>query len=162
MTNEVHHISPEVAAALEDPSVRAVFERELAVNRLLLAIADAMESAGVSQVELARRMNKKPQAISRALQGQQNLTVGTILELAVHLGKTVRFQLLPLAALRAVTEPVVFTQAATESTVQSHDYPMNTVRNSPGSFKDLLARDERWRVTPTVERGYATDSELCH
>ncbi|MBS1941095.1 MAG: helix-turn-helix transcriptional regulator [Bacteroidetes bacterium] len=131
------------------------------MNRLLLALEEAMEAAGISQAEIARKTGKKAQAISRAFNGQQNLTIGTILEIAVSLGKTVRFQLSNLPILRTATEPVLFTQAQSESTVQSYPYPAATVRNQDGSFK-YLNKNEHWKVTENHPAFVSSSSQLCH
>ena len=97
-------ISPMLAKILESPGQRAAFEREHAVNGFLLGIEKAMADQKVSKASLAEKTGRKAQVISRAMQGKQNLTIGTMVDLAVALGKTLEIRVVDLPKLQVVTE----------------------------------------------------------
>lgn len=64
-------------------------------NRLDLSFAVAdriamiLESKGMSQRELARRMNKRPSEISKWLRGTHNFTISTIADISNVLGEPI-------------------------------------------------------------------------
>ncbi|TDW96999.1 helix-turn-helix transcriptional regulator [Dinghuibacter silviterrae] len=53
---------------------------------IAVRVLDALKAQGLSQKELAERMNVSPQQISKIVSGQENLTLETILNLEVTLG----------------------------------------------------------------------------
>ncbi len=72
---------------LADPAFRAGFERKLAkisaIAELLGAIEAARARKQVPKAEVARRIERRPEAISRLLSGRdQNPTLDTIADLA--------------------------------------------------------------------------------
>jgi plasmid maintenance system antidote protein VapI len=97
-------ISPMLAKLLDSPAQRAIFEREHTINCFLLGIEKAMADQKMTKTSLAGKMGKKTQAISRAMQGKQNLTIGTMVDLAVALGKTVEIKVVDLPKVQVVTE----------------------------------------------------------
>jgi len=122
-------ISPMLAKILESPGQRAVFEREHAINGFLLGIEKAMSAQNVSKVRLAEKTGRKAQAISRAMQGKQNLTIGTMVDLAVALGKTVEIRVVDLPKLQIAPESKA--SAAQRSQVWAEEYLKEMVDLGP-------------------------------
>jgi len=122
-------ISPMLAKILESPGQRAVFEREHAINGFLLGIEKAMSAQNVSKVRLAEKTGRKAQAISRAMQGKQNLTIGTMVDLAVALGKTVEIRVVDLPKLQ--TAPESKASAAQRSQAWTEEYLKEMVDLGP-------------------------------
>lgn len=104
MTPRTARLSPMLVKLLADPEARTVFEREQAINAFLLGLEGAMKDQDLSRSELAKRVGKSPQSVSRALKGKQNLTVGTMMELLVSVGKTLDLQVVDLPPLQATME----------------------------------------------------------
>lgn len=104
--------SDEYLELLKDPEARRIFEEEAVLASFSAAIETAMKKAGVTQKELAAKAGKTPQAVCRALRGSQNLTVGTMLDLAFALGCTLNLEVVPLAELLPMgtgnSEPISF------------------------------------------------------
>ncbi|HEY7932436.1 MAG TPA: XRE family transcriptional regulator [Solirubrobacteraceae bacterium] len=76
---------------LADPSFRAGFEKKLAkiksIAEVLQIIEAARERENIPKAELARRMERKPEAISRLLRGQgANPTLDTLIDLIDAIG----------------------------------------------------------------------------
>lgn len=53
---------------------------------IAVRVLDALKAQGISQKELALRMNISPQQVSKIVKGQENLTLETISNLEVALG----------------------------------------------------------------------------
>jgi len=76
---------------LQDPEFKAGFERKLAkvksIAEVMHVIEAVREEEGVAKAELARRMERKPSAVSRLLgAGGANPTLDTLVDLADALG----------------------------------------------------------------------------
>ena len=76
---------------LVDPSFRAGFERKLAkvksIAEVLQVIELIRERDNIPKAELARRMERKPEAISRLLRGEgANPTFDTLIDLVDAIG----------------------------------------------------------------------------
>lgn len=76
---------------LADPIFRAGFERKLAkikgIAEVLSVIEDVREREGIPKAEVARRMERKPEAISRLLRGEgANPTLETLVDLIDAIG----------------------------------------------------------------------------
>jgi ribosome-binding protein aMBF1 (putative translation factor) len=76
---------------LQDPEFKAGFERKLAkvksIAEVINVIETVREEEGLAKAELARRMDRKPSAISRLLSGSgANPTLDTLVDLADALG----------------------------------------------------------------------------
>jgi transcriptional regulator with XRE-family HTH domain len=74
---------------------------ELAALDYTSALWVAMRRGDVSQVELANRIGKKPAYISRVLNGAPNITIRTMVEMALALGMRVQITLLEKEAVGA-------------------------------------------------------------
>ena len=66
-------------------------EREKTKSRMIIAarIDDYMIQAGLSKMELSRRLNKRPSEITRWLSGTHNFTTDTLTEIAFELNVTI-------------------------------------------------------------------------
>ena len=53
---------------------------------IAIKVLDALDAQGLTQKDLAERMNVSPQQISKIVKGQENLTLQTIIELESILG----------------------------------------------------------------------------
>jgi antitoxin component HigA of HigAB toxin-antitoxin module len=53
---------------------------------IALKVLGALKAQGLTQKELAERMDVTPQQISKIVKGQENLTLETIAKLELHLG----------------------------------------------------------------------------
>ena len=76
---------------LADPSFKAGFERKLAKVKSIAEVLHVIESVraqeNVPKAEIARRMDRKPEAVSRLLRGQgANPTLDTLVDLVDALG----------------------------------------------------------------------------
>lgn len=76
---------------LDDPSFRASFEKKLArvksITEVLRVIELVRERENIPKAELARRMDRKPEAISRLLRGEgANPTLDTLIDLVDAIG----------------------------------------------------------------------------
>lgn len=98
--------SQEAIDLLSDPANRLVWEEEGLLGAFALGVEKALETRGMSQADLARKLGKKPQAISRAMRGGQNLSVRTMLEMALALGQTVKMSVEPCEDIASATVPV--------------------------------------------------------
>jgi transcriptional regulator with XRE-family HTH domain len=78
---------------LHDPQVRRVFEEELAVGEAIDTLAALLQSQGLSQTELAKRLGVSRSRVSQILSGAENLTLRSLGALGWALG--VRFEVAP-------------------------------------------------------------------
>jgi len=80
--------TPEARAEFDLEVKKAAEEfRKEAMKELADEIKAARKRAGVSQTELARRLNTNKSVISRVEAGDQNLTVEYIIKIAIALGR---------------------------------------------------------------------------
>lgn len=83
---------------LEDPYFRAGFERKLAkleaTNDLLHSLERARARKQLTKAEVARRINRRPEAVSRLLAGKdQSASLDTITDLAYALGLEIELRI---------------------------------------------------------------------
>lgn len=76
---------------LADPSFKAGFDRRLAkvksIAEMLQVVDQVRERENLPKAEIARRMNRKPEAISRLLRGEgSNPTLDTLVDLIDAIG----------------------------------------------------------------------------
>lgn len=81
--------------ALTDLEIRRAFEEELLYGEATDTIAGLLESLGLSQRELARRLGVSEGRVSQILSGSENLTLRTLAAVGWALG--IRFELAPTA-----------------------------------------------------------------
>jgi len=79
------------AAAEKDPA----YWSERAILRVAEEIALAMERAGISRSELARRLGASPAYVTKILRGNANFTLDSLARIAYSLGGEFRFHLAP-------------------------------------------------------------------
>lgn len=104
--SDLKKYSREVIELLEDPSMRLAWEEEGLLGELALGLEKAMKTAGVTQADIARKIGKTPQAISRALSGGQNLSVRTMLQIALALNQTIKVRVEPMEDVATATLPI--------------------------------------------------------
>ena len=76
------------------PPARLVYERELLFGEAIETVAALLASQGISQRELAERLDRSEARVSRILKGGENTTLKTIADLGYALG--IRFALVPI------------------------------------------------------------------
>jgi helix-turn-helix protein len=87
-----------LARELEDPYFRAGFERKLATikatNELVSTLERARRKKRLTKAEVARRVNRRPEAVSRLLAGKdQHPTLDAIADLAYALGLEIELRI---------------------------------------------------------------------
>ena len=82
-------------ALIEDQANDEEFQFELASIDLRTSIIQQMDSAGLSRSDLAERMGVSRARVSQILNGQDNLTLKTLVAIAHALGATVSVSLCP-------------------------------------------------------------------
>ncbi len=93
---------------LKDPDFRREYYRERAVLDYLFDLEKGMSSKGITRSMLANRVGCSAANVSRALQKDANLTVGTMVDYALATGMYIRVQALPLStAFMPTTSPDV-------------------------------------------------------
>jgi hypothetical protein len=80
---------------LADPQARRAFEEELLFGEATDTLAAVIESLGITQRELARRLNVSEGRVSQVLSGAENLTLRSLAALGWAIA--VRFELNPVA-----------------------------------------------------------------
>ncbi len=75
-------------------------------------IVEAMDAAGVTQAELARRLGTSRAHVSALLRGRRNMTLRTLAEVAHALGRRVEISLAPLAPPTAGVDRLPVSQDA--------------------------------------------------
>lgn len=113
--NSQNKYSKEVLDLLGDPAMRLVWEEEGLLGEFALMVEKELGSRRMTKADLARLISKSPQAVSRALGGSQNLSVRTMLEIALALGRTVKIDLPKLDDLSKVEGPTVMRQTVVKS-----------------------------------------------
>jgi ribosome-binding protein aMBF1 (putative translation factor) len=81
---------------LKNPKFRKAFDEVDAEVRLAVAIAEAREQAGLTQVALAKALHTKQTNISRIERGEQNLTLHTLEGIAKALHCRLNIKLQPV------------------------------------------------------------------
>ncbi len=71
---------------------------ESTIARAQSTICNAMDSAGITRAELARRMGRSRAFVTQILRGSHGLTVRTLARALFACGVVLEFNLLPLAA----------------------------------------------------------------
>lgn len=86
-----------LTANLEDWEFRRLYERELVAESFIVRIEDAMDEQKVTKTELAKRMECTSANISRAMRKTTNMTIATMVDMALSLNLRVRITLEPVA-----------------------------------------------------------------
>ena len=69
-----------------DKESSPVFDKVAAKMRTAARIADAMQAAGLSKSQFARKMGKSPSEITKWLSGTHNFTIDSLQEISAVLG----------------------------------------------------------------------------
>lgn len=81
--------------SLKDPEIRAEYERQQPEFALIQAMLDARMKKGITQKEIAKRMNTKQSVISRLETGNANPSVAFLKKLAAALNTTLEINFIP-------------------------------------------------------------------
>lgn len=87
-----------LASNLEDWEFRRLYHRELVAESFITTIECVMEERGVTKAELAKRMECSAANVSRAMRKTTNMTIATMVDMALSLDLCVGIELKPLAA----------------------------------------------------------------
>jgi|GEM_PF-3042669 len=79
---------------------RTEFEREYIAIETANELYQALQNTGMSKAEFARQTKRSKAYITRIFQGNYNLTIGTIAELAHHLGGRVKVSFSPARKMK--------------------------------------------------------------
>jgi transcriptional regulator with XRE-family HTH domain len=91
------------------------------IDRLVNALDEAREAAGLTKAELARAIGAEPASIRRLFaSGTSNPTLGTLAEVASALGMQVTLSPLPASERRKVTQPLVQGRVADPKALAEH------------------------------------------
>jgi transcriptional regulator with XRE-family HTH domain len=77
----------------ETPEEQKIFVRQY--TDIVVRIHELMQLNGLTQKDLADRMNKKPSEINKWLKGKHNLTLKTIAKLEAELGDSIIYTISP-------------------------------------------------------------------
>jgi len=72
-----------VGSSLEDPEIRAHFEREWLADEIIAALEQRMKELGISRAELARKLKCTPANVTKLFRRGTNLTLSSIVDLAL-------------------------------------------------------------------------------
>lgn len=123
---------------LTDPEIRRVYEEEVLLGEATATVAGMLESLGLSQAELARRLGVTPGRVSQILSGHENIGMRTLGALGWALG--VRFELQPVPMADRAGTPAVADPPA--PAWLSRLGPQPTVRFAALEPKDYSERDD--------------------
>lgn len=88
-------------ANLEDPEFRRLYEREGVAEQFIAQVETHRAAQKLSRSDLARRMDCKPANITRIMRRTSNLTLDTLVDLALAVSCRVRILLEPIAIREA-------------------------------------------------------------
>lgn len=115
----------DLAKDLQDPEFLRDYVVEsmriATIDRLVNALNEAREAAGLTKAELARAIGAEPASIRRLFaSGNSNPTLGTLAEVASALGMQVTLTPLPAAERRNVTQPLLQGRVADPKALAEH------------------------------------------
>lgn len=84
-----------------DPERRRTLRREELMIEVTEALARALEEAGITRAEVARRMGRTRGHVTQLLGGGRNLTLGSVAEMADALGCRVEVTIRPRAQAKS-------------------------------------------------------------
>ena len=90
---------------LNDPDYQAAYEQLAAEFELASTIIAARTQAGLTQAELAQRMNSKQSLVARLESGAQNTTVKTLTRIATATGTELKISFVQSMDPSASQEP---------------------------------------------------------
>ena len=126
----------DLAQDLQDPEFLRDYVVEsvriATIDRLVNALDEAREAAGLTKAELARAIGAEPASIRRLFaSGNSNPTLGTLAEVASALGMQVTLTPLPAAERRKITQPLLQGRVADPKALAEH---LVAVRGGPLAF----------------------------
>src|SRR5438067_1040533 len=90
---------------LSNPHARRTFEEELLFGEATDTLGAVIESLGITQRELARRLKVSEGRVSQILSGQENLTLRSLAALGWAIA--IRFELNPVAMVERTGTPAL-------------------------------------------------------
>src|SRR4051812_37073738 len=86
----------EIERFVEDPEGMKLFQQERAILEATMRICEAMKEQGVSRSQLAQKLGKSKGYVSQLLDGQQNMTLRTLSDVFLVLGRAVHLHTGPV------------------------------------------------------------------
>jgi transcriptional regulator with XRE-family HTH domain len=125
----------DLARDLEDPEFLREYVVEsvriATVDRIVNALDEAREAAGLTKADLARAISVDPAAIRRLFNSTANPTLSRISEVAAALGLRITVERLPAAERRAVTKPLREGKAGNKRDLVDYHAGMRAGRRPP-------------------------------
>lgn len=111
-----------IARHAMSPEARRHYEQERLIVGAMDAIAEAMEAAGMTKADLARKLGTSRAHITQLLSGSRNATLRTLADLAWACGSRVTVSVEPLRECRPMASTVPLAEAAA-ATASAPDRP---------------------------------------
>ncbi|MGK2931257.1 MAG: DNA-binding protein [Solirubrobacterales bacterium] len=126
----------DLAHDLEDPEFLREYVVEsmriATIDKVVNALDDARESAGLSKAELARAIQVEPATIRRLFASEKsNPTLGTLAEVAAALGMRITLEPLADDERAQVTDPILAGRTADPAGLARHLHDMRTQSRIP-------------------------------
>ena len=126
----------DLARDLEDPEFLREFVVEsvriATIDKVINALDDAREAAGLSKAELARAIQVEPATIRRLFASEKsNPTLGTLAEVAAVLGMKITLEPLADEERTRVTEPLLAGRTADPAGLARHLHGLRTRSRVP-------------------------------
>lgn len=129
---------------LEGAEFRRLFEREMVADDFIAAIESVMDAGEINRTELARRMGCALSNVTRAMRSSTNMTLSTMVDMALALGQRVKIALDPIVMNIQMPRPKV-------SDVSEQAYKRETEGANAGApasiflhFGGVLKRERRF------------------
>lgn len=138
MSTEQSLFWDDLSRDLEDPEFLREYVMEsvriATVDRIVNALDDAREAAGLSKAGLARSISAEPASIRRLFTGAQaNPTLSTISEVAAALGLRITVEPLPPAERKVITKPLREGKPGNARDLAAHHAAIRSRRKRPVS-----------------------------
>lgn len=126
----------DLARDLEDPEFLREYVAEsmriATIDKVVNALDDAREAAGLSKAELARAIQVEPATIRRLFASEKsNPTLGTLAEVAAALGMRITVEPLADDERRQVTEPLLAGRTADPAGLAHHLHQLRSRSKVP-------------------------------
>jgi len=123
----------DLAEDLEDPEFLREFVVEsvriATIDRVVNALDEAREAAGLTKADLARAISAEPAVVRRLFSSRHaNPTLGTLAEVAAALGMTIKIETMPESERRQVMEPLLSGSAPDRKELARHVGEMRASR----------------------------------
>jgi len=120
----------------DDPQYAAIYATEAAMVDASELIAHALETSGMTQADLARKLNVSPSEITSRLRGERNITVSSLAKTLHALGQELELRLVP--PVTAQEEP--YRRWKAESSRTREDAKSQSHKHSTSEWARVEAR----------------------